>query len=83
MMQRKNTSTVHRAELFLTYFQNQQGGASFVCEISKKNKAVKKSWSLQFFRMYDFRTVLTKILTWLLGSKSLVDSLQLLWDRDK
>ena len=41
MMQRKNTSAVLRAELFLTYFQNQQGAASFVCEISKKIKLLR------------------------------------------
>ena len=49
MMQRKNTSVVHRAELFLTYFQNQQGGASFVCEISKKIELLRNLGLCNFF----------------------------------
>ena len=49
MMQRKNTSVVHRAELFLTYFQNEKGGASFVCEISKKIKLLRNLGLCTFF----------------------------------
>ena len=41
MVQRKKTSVVHYGELLLTYFKNEQGGASFFCETSKKKKMLR------------------------------------------